>query len=457
MAATAKALEPTKRCGSCGGEVAPTKGPGRLCSYRGEADYAVPDDMVVPTCKKCGSMWLGSVETDALGLAFQKEWDRRRSGADKPASPSTQATTQMALPIAIPLVDIEADYEWNARSGDYRTSDCDESEGLGTLGIANSMEERGQDEAAIVRPHPRNKGKFSVVDGFRRFSAAGMLAARGGRIKGLPPGHLLCKIEDLSEADARMLNLAKGTNRDNLKPADLAYGIDQALRLGKTLDEVSRQIGKNKTYVSNLAQIANSLRFDKRLFDRWRKEGLPLSVDEILFHILRKNVPLERQAEVAAAIIGAKPKPGKRPKNPTWKESAKRQAKELGWTIGRLTREGLLPRVDAQLLDWQKAVTACCNLGRHMRGGQKQLLARPEQVEELAIVAEEACAAAMRGQESPWKDQREAYRAQGDKARREAGGEPSPPDGDDSKPGDDGDSGDGVDGGDGDEGNGDVS
>jgi ParB-like chromosome segregation protein Spo0J len=425
----AVATQPMKQCPSCGGDVLSTKGPGRLCNYRGEADYAVPDDMVVPICKKCGAMWMSSVEVDTLGTIFQEEWDRRRHGGGK--IPSSEDAMQPVLPVAIPIADIDADYEWNARSGDYRTSDCDESEGRGTLGIADSMEERGQDEAAIVRPHSRQKGKFSLVDGFRRFSAAEMLTARNSRIKGLPEAHLLCKVEDLSEVDARMMNLAKGTNRDNLKPADIAFGIGEAMRLGKTLNEVSRQIGKNKTYVSNLSQISNPLRFDRRLFDRWRKEGLPLSVDDILYYILKKNVPLEKQKEIVEEIIRGKHLPGKRPKNPAWKESAKRQAKELGFIIGRLVHEGFLP-ASVSSLDWEGAVMACCNLGRHMRGGEKQFLARPEQITELASVAEEKCAAAMNGQTSPWTNEREAYMAQSDKSRRQSrvlkNNEPAPRD-----------------------------
>ncbi len=237
----------TKACPYCGGgPLVPKTGPARLCSYRGESGYLVPEGLAVPTCGKCGSMVPGSTQLDVLGKEFDRQReDRRRStdGSGPAARASSASAPQVVMPVALPLTDIVADYEWNARSGDYRTSDCDADEGRGTVGLADSMQERGQDVPVSVRPHPSSRGRFLLVCGFRRHAAAEMLAARGAEIKGLPRAHLLCLVRALSDADARMLNIAENSNRDNLKPADFAYAIADALRLSKSLDDFVLQSG----------------------------------------------------------------------------------------------------------------------------------------------------------------------------------------------------------------------
>jgi ParB-like nuclease domain len=332
----------------------------------------------------------------------------------KPTPEAVHPPAQTA-PILVAFSAIIADHAWNARSGDYQTSDSDADEGRGTVGLAESLEARGQDEPVDIRPHPTLKGKFLLIDGFRRLAAAELLQARASHIKGLPFAHLLCRLQALSEADARMLNIAKGGNRHNLKPADLAYGISEALRLGKTLHEIHLETGKSKQYVSTLAQIANSNRFDEKIFTRWRTEGLPLGVDEIMLHIFQPNIPLDKQADVVRAILTQKRDNPRTRGRGAWYGAATRQAKELGWTLGRLVYKEVLPEV---AIRWENAVMAVCNLGFH-QGDHTRTIARPEQVKALVQVAEEMFAAGRSGTASPWSSRRETYERNADQARRQ--------------------------------------
>ena len=412
----------TKPCPQCGGPIAPRSAPGRLCIYKGDTDYVVPEDMIVPTCTKCGAMWLGSSQSEVLEAEFERQRaERQKNGGKGEARVDAHARPQTVMPVAIPLANIVADYEWNSRSGDYRTSDSDAEEGRGTTGIADSMKERGQDDAVNVRPHPQEKGKFLVVDGFRRHSAAKMLDKRGAQIKGLPPAHLLCLVTTMTELEARMLNLAKGGNRENLKPADQAHGIGEALRLGKTVKQIALEIGKHESYVSNLGHVANPRRFDKKLFDEWRQKGLPITVDDIQLHIFQKNVPLEKQAEIIKAVILAKQskkEPGKH-SSTTWSDTAKRHAKELGWSLGRLVHKGVWP--DAVVIDWEEIVISCLSFGRHGRKSDtKQDVARPDQVAALAKFAEQAYLAGKAGQPTAWENRSDGYAVAKDRKRRAA-------------------------------------
>lgn len=53
-------------CAECGGSVVPTAKPGRTVAYRGKSDYAVPADMMMPTCSKCGTVWESDELTERL-------------------------------------------------------------------------------------------------------------------------------------------------------------------------------------------------------------------------------------------------------------------------------------------------------------------------------------------------------------------------------------------------------
>ena len=69
----------TKACPYCGGgPLVPKTGPARLCSYRGESGYLVPEGLAVPTCGKCGSMVPGSTQLDVLGKEFDRQREDRR-------------------------------------------------------------------------------------------------------------------------------------------------------------------------------------------------------------------------------------------------------------------------------------------------------------------------------------------------------------------------------------------
>jgi hypothetical protein len=59
-------------CPECGGKVVPTRKPGRTMRYRG-AEYRIPANYVIPTCKKCGAQWTSTEQLLELGAWLEKK------------------------------------------------------------------------------------------------------------------------------------------------------------------------------------------------------------------------------------------------------------------------------------------------------------------------------------------------------------------------------------------------
>lgn len=56
------------RCAECGGPVVPKTGVGRTFRYRRNDERPIPDDMLIPTCERCGDDYF----TDAISEALDK-------------------------------------------------------------------------------------------------------------------------------------------------------------------------------------------------------------------------------------------------------------------------------------------------------------------------------------------------------------------------------------------------
>jgi hypothetical protein len=257
--------------------------------------------------------------------------------------------TQIKRELVLPLSAIVADKEWNARSGDYETEGPDADEGLGIGGIALTMRDRGQDTAIDVRIHPRLPSKFLIMDGHRRRAGVAILDANGEAVKDLPRGHIRAIVRDVNEVEAREFNLRKGVQGNNLKPADVAFGVGELRKLGQSLSEIAKGVGKDPGYVSRLAMLADPSKFHPDLFHRWRDSSLPLSVNQLALDICR--LPLHDQAARAEELLAL----GKSASEPKEVEpsaasvmasavaSVRRASQTLGWQLGMLEREGVLP------------------------------------------------------------------------------------------------------------------
>lgn len=59
-------------CPVCPGRVVPLATPGRISTYNGVAGLAIPADLELPTCNRCGEEWLDHETTMALDDALRE-------------------------------------------------------------------------------------------------------------------------------------------------------------------------------------------------------------------------------------------------------------------------------------------------------------------------------------------------------------------------------------------------
>lgn len=61
-------------CYECGGDVVLVAMEGREVCWRGRIGYAVPADLQIPTCQRCGEWWETDAVTQALDAACEAQW-----------------------------------------------------------------------------------------------------------------------------------------------------------------------------------------------------------------------------------------------------------------------------------------------------------------------------------------------------------------------------------------------
>jgi hypothetical protein len=231
----------------------------------------------------------------------------------------------------------------------------------GVIGLALSMEAAGQDQPidVAVLPEGPDKGQLHVMEGFRRTLAVEWLASQDPprAIKGLLPGQIKVKVfDDLSMKEIRAHNL-RGTVRENMVPADLAYGIQEYLRIDPSVKskDIAEMMGKSEPYVSTLRTIAEGL--DPVLFQDWRESNAPLSKGEV-YRIAKLDKKEQKAAYAESVKKNAPAEPGETDAN-AWIDAAKDRARRFGFQIGTLKRVGLIKFVgwdpednaDANFLD----------------------------------------------------------------------------------------------------------
>lgn len=129
---------------------------------------------------------------------------------------------------------IFADVEFNCRGVIDPTS---------VIELANDIKHKGLTEPIILQPYEHDGKEFRIVAGYRRFMAHQIL----GKDKA-PTIRSLIK-EDLTDLDARLLNLSENLHRENLNIKQEAHAIDHFRRAGWTEIEVATKIQKSRGWV----------------------------------------------------------------------------------------------------------------------------------------------------------------------------------------------------------------
>jgi ParB family chromosome partitioning protein len=122
--------------------------------------------------------------------------------------------------------------------------------------LANSIKEKGILQPIIVRQKDNNDS-YEVIAGERRWRAAQI-----AQLDNVP-----VIIKNLSDDDALEIAIIENVQRSNLNPIDEASGYKRLMNIyNYTQDDLSRVIGKSRSYIANILRLSN----------------LPIKVQELL-------------------------------------------------------------------------------------------------------------------------------------------------------------------------------
>ena len=113
--------------------------------------------------------------------------------------------------------------------------------------LANSIKEKGILQPIIVRQRDNNES-YEVIAGERRWRAAQI-----AQLDNVP-----VIIKNLTDDDALEIAIIENVQRSNLNPIDEASGYKRLLDIyNYTQDDLSRVIGKSRSYVANILRLSN--------------------------------------------------------------------------------------------------------------------------------------------------------------------------------------------------------
>lgn len=136
--------------------------------------------------------------------------------------------------IVVPISTVFADYVWNCRG-------LIPPHSVKTL--ESELKKDGLLQAVIVIPYndlKRPEKKFKLIAGFRRFTA----------ITNLKWEMIEVKVKEVSEIEARLLNLKENIDRQDLNIKQEADGIAHFKRAGWTQLEVARRLSQSTGWVA---------------------------------------------------------------------------------------------------------------------------------------------------------------------------------------------------------------
>src|SRR3990167_3646512 len=103
--------------------------------------------------------------------------------------------------------------------------------------LAESLKTKGVLQAILVRPDPKEAGKFQIIAGERRWRAA--------RMAGLT--HITAVVKEVDELALLEIGIIENVQRADLNPIDEAEAYDALIkRFGRTQDSLATSVGKSR-------------------------------------------------------------------------------------------------------------------------------------------------------------------------------------------------------------------
>lgn len=120
--------------------------------------------------------------------------------------------------------------------------------------LADSLKSKGVLQAILVRPDPKDSGKYQIVAGERRWRAAKLAG-----LKSIP-----ALVRDTDELELLEIGIIENVQRADLNPIEEAEAYEALMkRFGRTQDSLASSVGKSRVHIANtlrLLQLSESAR-----------------------------------------------------------------------------------------------------------------------------------------------------------------------------------------------------
>lgn len=112
--------------------------------------------------------------------------------------------------------------------------------------LSESLKTKGVLQAILVRPDPKEPGKFQIIAGERRWRAA--------RMAGLT--HIPAVVKEVDELALLEIGIIENVQRADLNPVDEAEAYDALIkRFGRTQDSLAVSVGKSRAHITNTLRL----------------------------------------------------------------------------------------------------------------------------------------------------------------------------------------------------------
>lgn len=112
--------------------------------------------------------------------------------------------------------------------------------------LAASIREKGILQPLLVRPHPRDDGRFEIIAGERRWRAA-----QQARLTEVP-----VVVSDMDDMEMFEVAIIENVQRADLNPLEEADAFKALMdRFGRTQDQVAGVVGKSRSHVANTLRL----------------------------------------------------------------------------------------------------------------------------------------------------------------------------------------------------------
>ncbi|MAN46958.1 MAG: ParB/RepB/Spo0J family partition protein [Alphaproteobacteria bacterium] len=155
-------------------------------------------------------------------------------GVSRPEADSTGGKSEGGSEIAIDLI---------RRNPSQPRRTFDES---ALKELAESLKSRGVLQAILVRPDPKETGKYQIIAGERRWRAAKMAG-----LTSIP-----AVIRDTDELELLEIGIIENVQRSDLNPIEEAEAYEALMkRFGRTQDSLATSVGKSRVHIANTLRL----------------------------------------------------------------------------------------------------------------------------------------------------------------------------------------------------------